>query len=116
MTKVVPNVRRKTLQPIINEKVEAGSTISSDELPTYNTVCQNGFKHGVVNHGKGQYVKGPYSVNSVEGCWLPVQRSIKGTHVHVSQKHMSKYLGEFEFRYNMRSMPSLMFDRLLRAF
>lgn len=116
MTRVVPNVRRKTLQPIIDEKIAQGSTISTDELPTYNKIGEHGFNHGVVNHGKGQYVKGPHSVNAVEGFWSQVKRSIKGTHVHVSRKHMSKYLGEFEFRYNMRLTPSLMFDRLLRAF
>jgi transposase-like protein len=116
MTQVVPNVRRKTLQPIINEKIEKGSTISTDELPTYNTIGQNGYKHGVVNHGKGQYVKGKHTVNAVEGFWSQVKRSIKGTHVHVSQKHMPKYLGEFEFRYNMRLNPSEMFSRLLQAF
>lgn len=116
MTRVVPNVRRNTLQPIIAEKVEAGSTISSDELPTYNILDAQGFKHGTVNHGQEEYVKGIHHVNSVDGFWSQVKRSIKGTHVHVSSKHMSKYLGEFEHKYNMRSTPSLMFDRLLLSF
>jgi transposase-like protein len=116
MTRIVPNVRRATLQPIVAEKVEKGSTISTDELPTYNTLGTQGFTHGTVNHGQEQYVHGIHHVNSVEGFWSQVKRSIKGTHVHVSQKHMAKYLGEFEFRYNMRSTPSLMFSRLLGAF
>jgi len=116
MTRIVPNVRRATLQPIVAEKVEKGSTISTDELPTYNTLGTQGFNHGTVNHGQEEYVKGIHHVNSVEGFWSQVKRSIKGTHVHVSQKHMAKYLGEFEFRYNMRSTPSLMFSRLLGAF
>jgi len=43
-------------------------------------------------------------------------RGIRGTHVHVSAKHLSKYLGEFEYRWNMRHVPSLMLDRLMHSF
>jgi transposase len=41
---------------------------------------------------------------------------IKGTHIHVSHKHLQKYLGEFEFRYNMRNNPGDMFEKLIKAF
>ena len=55
--------------------------------------------------------------NSLEGFWCSqIKRSIRGTHIHVSGKYLNKYLGEFEFRYNMRKTPWLMFDRLLSAF
>ena len=40
----------------------------------------------------------------------------RGTHVHVSGKHLQKYVKEFEYRYNMRQNPGRMFDRLLAAF
>lgn len=40
----------------------------------------------------------------------------KGARVHVSKKHMEKHLREFEFRYNMRQKPELMFSRLLASF
>ena len=53
---------------------------------------------------------------SIEGFWSLLKRSIKGTHVHVSAKHLSKYLGEFEFRYNLRHSPQVMFDRLVAGF
>ena len=39
--------------------------------------------------------------------------SIRGTHVHVSGKHLEKYLKEFEFRYNYRKNLELMFPALL---
>ena len=45
-----------------------------------------------------------------------LKRSIKGTHVHVSAKHLAKYLGEFEFRYNLRHSPQMMFLRLVASF
>lgn len=116
MTKVVPNAKRKTLYPIIERAVQKGSTISTDEFRSYGTLGKRGYKHGTVEHGAKQYVNGIHHVNSLEGFWSQIKRSIKGTHVHVSKKHLAKYLGEFEFRYNMRAIPYLMFDRLLTAF
>ena len=67
MTKVVPNVRKKTLQPIIKENVEKGSTVQTDELKSYNGLKQAGFKHETVNHGAGEYVDGDCHVNGIEG-------------------------------------------------
>ncbi|MEQ8510136.1 MAG: IS1595 family transposase [Rhodospirillaceae bacterium] len=55
-------------------------------------------------------------INTIEGYWSRVKNSICGTHVHVSKKHMQKYLGEFEFRFNRRKQPQAMFDRLLSSF
>ena len=49
-----------------------------------------------------QYVSGMEHVNNIEAFWLTLKRSIRGTHVWVSKKHLSKYLGEFEYGFNMR--------------
>jgi transposase len=45
-----------------------------------------------------------------------VKRGINGTHIHVSGKHLPKYPGEFEYRWNMRQAPHLMLDRLMASF
>jgi transposase len=116
MTKVVPNTKTKTLIPIIQDNVAEGSTISSDEYRVYRNLRKAGYKHGACNHNVRQWVNGIHHTNSLEGFWSHLKNSIKGTHVHVSKKHLGKYLGEFEYRYNMRATPSLMFDRLLKAF
>ncbi len=116
MTKVVSNVKRNTLQPIIKENVEQGSTIHTDELRTYSTLGHQGFKHQTVNHGAGEYVNGNCHVNGLEGYWSNFKKSVKGTHIHVSKKHLSKYSGEFEYRYNSRSNPSRMFPELISTF
>ena len=70
-----------------------------------------------VNHGAGEYVgyQGA-SVNGLEGFWAQLKRGINGTHIHVSAKHLPKYLGEFECRHNMRAVPHLMLDRLMASF
>lgn len=116
MTHVVPNVRRDTLHPHMEANITKGSVIHTDELHSYKKICGKGYTHETVNHGAGEYARGGIHVNGIEGFWSQIKRSIQGTHVHVSGKHMSKYLGEFEYRYNMRETPELMFSRLLAAF
>ena len=58
MTKVVPNVQKQTLEPIVSQNVEAGSTVHTDELRSYNGLTKAGYAHETVNHGAGEYVKG----------------------------------------------------------
>jgi transposase len=116
MAKVVPNARERTLEPLIMRNVEKGSTISSDEFAAYHRLGRIGFTHGSVNHGSKQYVDGIHHTNSLEGYWAQVKRSIRGTHIHVSAKYLQKYLGEFEFRYNLRRDPQLMFWHLVESF
>ena len=117
MTHVVPDVRKNTLVPLIHENVEKGSTLYTDELRSYLHLGDNGaYNHDSVAHVYEEYVRGPVHTNTVEGFWSQIKRSIHGTHIHVSRKHMAKYLGEFEYRYNMRKTPELMFSRLVAAF
>ena len=115
MAKVVPNVRKRTLEPVINENVEPGSTVHTDELRSYLSLTAAGYTHETVNHSAGEYVRGDCHVNAVEGFWSRVKNSIRGTHVHVSGKHLQKYVKEFEYRYNRRKRPEAMFADLVAA-
>ena len=116
MTRVVPNVRKTTLERHILENIKGGATISTDELSSYAKIARFGYEHGTVNHSADQWVNGIHHVNTAEGFWSRLKNSIKGTHVHVSAKHLPKYLGEFEYRFNMRHHPEAMFARLLLSF
>ncbi len=111
----VRNVRRKTLEPVIYANVQRGSVVSTDELASYRQLRKAPYRHGRVNHSKGEYVRGIHHVNSMEGYWSRLKNSIRGTHVHVSRKHLWKYVSEFSFRYNMRQQPAAMFDRLVEG-
>ena len=115
MLKVVPNVRKKTLQPIIKANIEKGSTIHTDELKSYSGLKKVGFEHETVDHSAGEYVDGDCHVNGMEGFWARLKLSIRGTHVHVSGKHLEKYAKEFEYRYNRRQRPEAIFDDLMAA-
>lgn len=117
VTRVVPNNRRSTLWNEICQYVLPGGTIHTDELTSYKSISLRGFRHQTVNHAAKQYVSDyGATVNRMEGFWSMVKRGISGTHIHVSQKHLPKYLGEFEYRWNMRAVPHLMLDRLLYSF
>ena len=115
MAKVVPNVRKLTLQPIIAENVAPGSTVHTDELASYRGVDRAGYGHETVNHGLGEYVSGDSHVNGLEGFWARLKLSIHGTHVHVSRKHLRKYVKEFEYRYNRRKRPDAIFGDLVAS-
>lgn len=116
VTKVVPNVKAKTLKPLIHENVEKGTEIQTDELKSYCGLDKQGYSHNTVNHSDEQYVDGDTHVNSIEGYWSRLKNSIKGTHVHVSGKHLDKYAKEFEYRYNSRGNPDSMFPELVSTF
>ena len=110
--RIVPDVKRKTLRPIIAANVEAGSVISSDELGSYKKLTEMGYIHGACNHSAEQYVVGVYHVNGVEGFWSHLKRGIVSTHASVSPQHLQKYVDEFAYRYNNRHDPAEMFRRL----
>jgi transposase-like protein/predicted RNA-binding Zn-ribbon protein involved in translation (DUF1610 family) len=116
MTRVVPNARLTTLEGAIRANVARGSRISSDEHAGYKDLKHVGYDHRTVNHSALEYVSGETHTNGLEGFWSLLKRSIRGTHVHVSPKYLSRYLGEFEFRYNLRHSPELMFAKLVTSF
>ncbi|MDE2104693.1 MAG: IS1595 family transposase [Patescibacteria group bacterium] len=111
---VIPNASGITLRKIITENIAPGTTISTDEYHAYKDLGRTGlYQHGAVKHRYKEYVDGIHHVNTLEGHWSILKRSIKGTHVHVSPKHLWKYVSEFSYRRNMRHSHWLMFDHLL---
>lgn len=96
----VADVSAKTLRPILEAQIDAAATVYSD---TGGARLATEFpNHGMVNHSIGEYVRGPVHSNTVESYFATLKRSIFGTYHHVSQKHLKRYLGEVDFRYNER--------------
>jgi len=109
----IPMIASNHVEPIIMRNVIRGSTISTDEHRAYSDLDRCGYRHGSVTHSKKEYVKGKHHTNSIEGYWSQLKRGIRGTHIHVSQKHLAKYVAEFSFRMNWRFSHEAMFDRLI---
>jgi transposase len=117
ITKVVPNVRATTLKPLIAAHVEKGGQVHTDELLSYRGLHKEGYRHMTVNHGAGEYVGfGGATTNGIEGFWRLLKAGINGTHVWVSGKHLGKYAKEFEYRFNRRQEPHVMFGELIATF
>ena len=74
-----------------------------------NTATQKrDYPHGIVRHGRAQYVAGAIHTNTIEGFWSIIKRGIVGTFHKVSKKHLQLYVNEFEFRYNNRTNPDIL--------
>ena len=118
---VIPDVKKATLRDVVLQNVEAGSTVSTDELYSYNLLTGDGYQHGVVKHGRKEYahydyrIEETYHVNTVEGFWRLFKASVRSTHIQISGKHMQRYLSEFTFRANHRQRVNGMFDLLVGA-
>lgn len=112
-TQVIKDAKRKTIESIIHQEVPKGSSIYTDEWWAYTHLNKQGFIHDTVNHGTKEYVNRNIHTNSIESYWSQLKRSIKGTHIHVSEKHLPKYLGEFDFRHNNRKIPDKMFSKMV---
>jgi transposase-like protein len=97
----VADVTGKTLRPIIEKHIDAASNIYTDDGGARPSHGLPG--HASVNHSIGEYVRGPVHTNTIEGYFSILKRGIVGTYHHVSQKHLKRYLGEFDFRYNERA-------------
>lgn len=117
VTEVVRNRGVNELVPQVLRHVERGTEVHTDELGTYGYLKIEGYDHKSINHSKGEYVNTQgVGVNAIEGFWAQLKRSISGTHIHVSGKHLWKYAKEAEFRFNRRHRPHQMFDELVETF
>jgi len=97
------------------KNVERGSTVSTDELHSYDLLTFEGYKHGQVTHSAKEWARGEHHTNNIESFWNLFKNSVRSTHIHVSGKYMQRYLNEFAFRSNHRQMSNAMFDLLISA-
>lgn len=113
IAKVVDNTSGESLIPFIEEKVTKDESILiTDEWGGYNYLCKE-INHVVVNHNEKEYVRGAFHTNTIEGFWSQLKRTIKGTHIHVSKRHLQKYVDEVGFRYEQRDHQDTMFETVL---
>ncbi len=115
MVKVVPNVRARTLLPIIWKNVPAheGHTIYTDELASYGLLPKMGYDHKAIRHSTKVWVQGDVHTNTIEGFWSLLKRGLTGVYHSVSPQHLQAYLNEYSFRYNHRKDTDPMFQTLM---
>jgi hypothetical protein len=85
----------------------------TDEHVSYRRLGKDFAGHGMVHHAAEEYVRGDVHTNTIEGYFSIFKRGMKGVYQHCSEKHLHRYLAEFDFRYNHRI--KLGFNDLMRA-
>lgn len=113
---VVDDTKGTTLKPIVDANVKSDKDLSiliTDEWLGY-TKLKNEYNHVIINHLSGEYVRGAFHTNTIEGFWSQLKRTIKGTHIHVSKRHLQKYVDEVAFRYENRQKQDIMFELILK--
>ena len=91
------------LLPIIKANVAAGTHVMTDEAGQYAHLNKFFTEHDFTSHGKGEYVRGVVHTNTVEGFYSVFKRGMKGVYQHCSEKHLHRYVTEFDFRYSNRT-------------
>jgi transposase-like protein len=88
---------------IVRDNVDAESKVHTDESKLYNKDKMGVLRHRRVKHTAGEYVRGDVTTNTVEGYFSIFKRGMRGVYQHCSEKHLHRYLAEFDFRYNNRA-------------
>ena len=116
--KHVPNAAGPTLMAFAKSLINRrkAECVFTDDAPAYDALESTLLiDHETVNHSSGQYVRhGIIHTNGIENVFSLFKRSIVGSFHHISEKHIDKYLDEFEFRFNNRENPYLFRDCILR--
>jgi transposase-like protein len=116
ITRVIPDRTSRSVMPLIQRWIRQGGRIRTDQAQAFGDLSIFGYDHATVNHRIEEWVRGDAHTNTIEGFWGVVKRTIRGTHIWVSKKHLQKYLWEIEFRHNLRRQSHLMFPILMNAF
>jgi hypothetical protein len=97
------DLRVDTLRRIVIQNADSASRLMTDERPAYRGVGGRFWGgHESVNHGEEEWVRGEAHVNTAESYFSVFKRGMRGIYQHCSERHLHRYLAEFDFRYNNR--------------
>ena len=91
-----------TVTPIVRENIAKETKIATDDAAHYNRLKRT-HVHDTVEHTANEYVRGWVHTNSCENYFSVFKRGMRGVYQHCSEKHLHRYLSEYDFRYSNRS-------------
>lgn len=91
-----------SVYPIVMDNIRRESRLMTDRAGHYRALGELFADHGTVAHERGEYGRGDIHTNTVEGYYSIFKRGMKGVYQHCSEKHLHRYLAEFDFRYSHR--------------
>ena len=86
----------------MRENVDRESRLMTDESRLYKEVEPEFAEHSTTRHARREYVRGDVHSNTVESYFSIFKRGMRGTYQHCAEKHLHRYLAEFDFRHNHR--------------
>jgi transposase-like protein len=93
----------ETVSKIVRENIERETRLHTDESRLYTRVGVEFAAHETVTHSHGEYMRGDIHTNSVEGYFSIFKRGMRGVYQHCKEKHLHRYLAEYDFRFNHRT-------------
>jgi transposase-like protein len=105
----VDSTKKDEIMPILRTNIARETHVMTDEANTYLQLDKDFAKHDVVDHSREEYsytdrVSGvQIGANTVEGFYSVFKRGMKGVYQHCGEKHLHRYVAEFDFRYSNRS-------------
>ena len=91
------------IAPIVRSNISKEARLMTDQGTWYKKLGAEFASHETVDHSKDEYVRGDVTTNTVENYFSVFKRGMKGVYQHCAEKHLHRYLAEFDFRYNNRS-------------
>ena len=91
-----------TVAKIVSDNIARETRLHTDESKLYTKIGAEFAAHETVNHSAKEYARGDVTTNSVEGYFSIFKRGMKGVYQHCDEKHLHRYLAEFDFRFNHR--------------
>ncbi len=90
------------IQSIVLGNLSREARLMTDEHTMYKRIGREFADHSAVHHYNKEYVRGDVTTNTIEGAFSIFKRGMRGVYQHCAEKHLHRYLAEFEFRYSHR--------------
>ena len=102
------NVTARELRRIVFTHADTKSALMTDQANAYRAIGRRFASHESVNHGEEEWARRladgtKAHTNTVEGFFSIFKRGMVGIYQHCSERHLHRYLSEFDFRYNNRT-------------
>src|ERR1700722_1900314 len=91
------------LRKIILAQADTKRALMTDQWRAYLSIGRQFASHETVNHSAEEYVRGKAHTNTVEGFFSIFKRGMRGIYQHCDERHLHRYLAEFDFRYSNRA-------------
>lgn len=98
----VENADKATINIIAAQNLAREARVFTDESKLYGGMLDYVSEHHSVCHSAGEYARGEVHTNSAEGYFSVFKRGMRGVYQHCKERHLHRYLAEFDFRHNSR--------------